>query len=64
MKKTGILTVFLLLVGCGDNDAQKEAIKMFVKECNVPIAGKLTIDQWGNSVELSCAQFKPINKDK
>jgi hypothetical protein len=50
-------------VGCGPSGAETEAgMTEFIKSCKAPVSGKLVLSQFNNSVELTCAEFRPHTK--
>jgi ABC-type uncharacterized transport system auxiliary subunit len=56
--------VAAMLAGCSDESKNAAAISLFVRECNVPVSGKLVLGSFGTTLEFSCAEFKPDPKSK
>lgn len=62
MKRLLIISALLVLVGCSDAPDKAAGMKAFIQGCKVPVSGRLVLSSgWsGNTVELNCAEFKPV----
>jgi hypothetical protein len=60
----GLAFLAPMLAGCSDDGKNAAAITLFARACKVPVGGKLVLGGWGNTLELSCAEFKPDAQPK
>lgn len=56
-----VIILALMLAGCSSGK-EKSAIEMFMKSCAAPVEAKMTLTQWGNSLELGCADVRVDKK--